>query len=623
MNAFLYVLFLLPLLGFLSVVLLPSKREKTIAWVSHIVTGAQVALIAFLSFLLLFQWEGPVEQKLLVFISAGTIEIALGILVDKLAVVFGLSGALLLFLVSLFSQTYMHREAGYKRFYGSLALFFLGYNLIVFGSNYETVFIGWEFIGITSFLLIGFYRERYLPIKNAFKVLSVYRLADICLILALWMSHHAWHENIRFITFTDSSLIATHWSEHGSQAIFVVIMLVLAASIKSAQFPFFTWLPRAMEGPSTSSAIFYGALSAHIGVFLLLRTAAFWDAIPMVKIIVGAIGLLTVLTGALTTRAQSSVKTQIAYASVTQIGLMFIEIAAGFYTIALIHFVSNAFFRAYQLLVSPAVLSYLVHDQFYHFDPTVKKPADTKSSFWRNSWYMLGLREWNLDVLQFRILWKPFKWIGNRMELLATFKGLIVFSIITLAGLLLSLNRNNVSAEIIQISSLLFSIGGLIFVLASFSYSGNALVAWASVILGQLMILLATDLHNPDFNWNYIVLSLSGIAVATIVGVICLRKVFASDSDIDLNKFHGYVREFPVTAMLFLIACLAFAGFPISPAFLGVDLLFSHIQKGQWPLVIIIGLAYLFMELTVIRIYLRIFLGPYKKLDHAIAYRSS
>lgn len=623
MTTLLFLLFMLPLIGFISIVAMPSHRERSIAWTSHITAALQVLLLSLFVFEMLIRGEGPWDQKLIVLISAGDIEIALGVLVDKIGLVFGYSGALLLLLISIFSQSYMHRESGYKRFYGSLSLFFLGFNLIVFGSNYETLFVGWEFIGITSFLLIGFYRERYLPIKNAFKVLSVYRLADICLILALWMSHHAWHENIQFIKFLDTSIVSAHWSEHATQATFVVLMIILAASIKSAQFPFFTWLPRAMEGPSTSSAIFYGALSAHIGIFLLLRTAPFWEAVTSVKIIIGIIGGFTVITGALTTRAQSSVKTQIAYASLTQIGFMFIEVAAGFYTLAMVHFVSNAFLRAYQLLVSPAVLSYLVHDQFYHFDPAAKNAQNSGSSYWKNSWFMLGLREWNLDALQFRFLWRPFKWIGNKMELLATFKGLIVFSMITLIGLLLSINRNNVSQELIQISALLFSIGGLFFVLASFSYSGNAIVAWASVILGQLMILLAADLHNPDFSWNYIVLSLSGIAVSAITGLICLRRVFASDKDIALNKFHGYVREFPFAALIFLLACLAFAGFPVSPAFLGVDLLFSHIQKGQWPLVIIVGLSYLFMELAVIRIYLRIFLGPYKKLDHAIAYRSS
>ncbi|MBL0134718.1 MAG: hypothetical protein IPP79_12295 [Chitinophagaceae bacterium] len=144
-----------------------------------------------------------------------------------------------------------------------IQLFFLGYNLIIFSGNYESLFIGWEFIGIASFLLISFYRDRYLPVRNSIKVISIYRLGDIALILAMWMSHHIWHENIVFAKFNDPSLLSSHLSEHYPSALFIMFMVVLAAMIKSGQFPFSSWLPRAMEGPTTSSGLFYGALSSH------------------------------------------------------------------------------------------------------------------------------------------------------------------------------------------------------------------------------------------------------------------------------------------------------------------------------------------------------------------------
>ena len=142
------------------------------------------------------------------------------------------------------------------------------------------MFIGWEIIGLSSFLLIAFYRNRYLPVKNAFKVLSNYRISDVALMMAMWMLHHLTHRNIRFDEFSD--VASGNISKSGMVA-FIAGMFLLAAIVKSAQFPFSSWLPRAMEGPTSSSAIFYGSLSVHIGVFLLLRTHPFWESIPWMK----------------------------------------------------------------------------------------------------------------------------------------------------------------------------------------------------------------------------------------------------------------------------------------------------------------------------------------------------
>ena len=170
-------------------------------------------------------------------------------------------------------------------------------------------------------------------------------------------------------------------------AAFIVIMIVLAAMIKSAQLPFTSWLPRAMEGPTSSSAIFYGSLSVHIGVFLLLRTWPFWQDMLWVKIVIIAIGALTGIIATLIARVQPTVKTQIAYSSAAQIGIIFIEVAFGFHILALVHFAGNAFLRTYQLLVSPSVLNYLVHHQYFHYHPPQEKPCQQCGSGIVYTWY--------------------------------------------------------------------------------------------------------------------------------------------------------------------------------------------------------------------------------------------
>ena len=158
--------------------------------------------------------------------------------------------------------------------------------------------------------------------KNGFKVISIYRISDIALILAMWMMHHLTHQNITFTELANAKLIAA--GPDGWMALFITSMIVLAATAKSAQWPFTSWLPRAMEGPTTSSAIFYGSLSVHIGVFLLLRTYPFWSEIMGVKIAIIIIGALTGIISTFIARVQSTVKTLIAYSSAAQISIIFI-----------------------------------------------------------------------------------------------------------------------------------------------------------------------------------------------------------------------------------------------------------------------------------------------------------
>lgn len=211
----------------------------------------------------------------------------------------------------------MHLEPGYKRFFNTILFFYLGYNWTIFSGNFETLFVGWEILGISSFLLIAFYRERYLPVRNAVKVFTIYRIGDIGILAAMWASHHLLHENITFIKLMESESIAEILANHHGAAIFIGLSLLIAAAAKSAQFPFSSWLPRAMEGPTPSSAIFYGSLSVHFGVFLLLRTYAIWENEWIVKAAIIMVGLLTAIVATLIANVQATVKTQIAYASIS------------------------------------------------------------------------------------------------------------------------------------------------------------------------------------------------------------------------------------------------------------------------------------------------------------------
>ena len=613
----------IPLVGFLLSLLIPGKKESAIAGIAMATTGIQIlGLVVFISYWLLHN-HAALDIKHFVFFKSEDIEIFIDFYFDKITAVFSLVGSLLTFLVAIFSKYYMHREEGFKRFFNTKLLFFFGYNLIIFSGNFETLFIGWEFLGISSFLLITFFRDRYLPVKNGLKVISVYRLSDICLILAMWMSHHLWHENILFSKLNDLTLVTEHLKQHYGYGVFIACMIFIAAAAKSAQLPFSSWLPRAMEGPTTSSSIFYGSLSVHLGVFVLLRTYPYWESLFIIKALLIFTGIFTSFVASSIAKVQSSVKVQIAYSSIAQIGFMFVEIALGFHLFALLHFTGNAFLRTYQLLVSPSVLSYLTHDQFFSYEPNTQKRSNTTLQKIKNTFYILAVKEWNLDFLLKYIFWNPFKRAGNFLQFISGKMALFLMIVFYLSGLFCNLYQDIIPVYLFNILPFFFSFSGLILILKAFSARGDALWAWTCIVTGQLYITLSITLLNENFGTNHVVLYLSGSVASAIVGFICLIKIKSVDNDIQLNQFHGHTYEHPKTGLVFLLACLGMIGLPFTPTFIGIDLLFSHIHKHQELLIISTSLSFVFLELSVLRIYARVFLGQHKKTYHAMAYRSS
>ncbi|HKZ65484.1 MAG TPA: proton-conducting transporter membrane subunit, partial [Chitinophagaceae bacterium] len=347
LNQAISLFVIIPLLAFIATLLWRNRQEKPIAGIVQFTKAFYIIAAVVYAVLWFMNGHTPVNQRFATLYQTEHFVFAIQFYYDHITAVYSIVGAVLFFLVSTFSRYYMHRDEGYKRFFNLILFFALGYNLIIFSGNFETLFIGWEIIGLSSFLLIAFYRNRYLPVKNAFKTLSNYRLSDLALILAMWMMHHLTHQNITFGQLSEAKTMALQSDNY--IAVFIVIMIMLAAMIKSAQFPFTSWLPRAMEGPTSSSAIFYGSLSVHIGVFLLLRTWPFWQDMLWAKIVIISIGTLTGIIATLIARVQPTVKTQIAYSSAAQIGIIFIEVALGFHILALVHFSGNAFLRTYQL----------------------------------------------------------------------------------------------------------------------------------------------------------------------------------------------------------------------------------------------------------------------------------
>jgi NADH-quinone oxidoreductase subunit L len=608
----------IPLLAFLVSLFWQNKSEKAIGRIVRFTKVLYILLSVFFAAWWVINGLQPIHYHVATLYQTDHFVFALELFYDEVTAVFSIIGAFLFFLVATFSKYYMHRDEGYKRFFNTILLFATGYNFIILSGNFETLFIGWEIKGVCSFLLIAFYRNRYLPVKNAFKAISNYRISDVALMLCMWMMHHLTNQNISFSELSEAKILALQTANTG-MAVFIVCMMILPAAVKSAQFPFTSWLPRAMEGPTSSSAIFYGSLSVHIGVFLLLRTHPFWEDMLWAKIVIIVIGAVTAIAATLIARVQPTVKTQIAYSSAAQIGLMFIEVAIGWHWLVLVHFAGNAFLRTYQLLVSPSVLNYLVHHQIFHYTKPQQKPVSKLKA----SLYMLGIKEWNLDSMMFTYLWSPFKWTGRQLQFLQSKIIIGVLTVIAIAMMLLGYtNQIDLSSLGGALPVILMSIA-LAVILFAFSYRKSALTAWIYLLTAHLFIIAAVLFNADHIYLIEIVFYVSGVLVAFLVGYFCLQKIKSIDNDISLNQFHGYVYEQETTGLWFLFAAIGMLGFPVTAAFIGIDVLFTYVHSNQPVLIGLMALCLIFIELSAFRILLRIFMGPHKKLNHPVAFRSS
>ncbi len=622
MSNFLPYFLWLPLAGFLASIFIHRKKEKVLSGLAILVSGLQLLLLISFSAVWFAAGHPLLHVKSLVLYHSRDFEFFMDFYFDKVTMVFSLTGAFLTFVIALFSKYYMHRDEGFKRFFSKLLLFYCGYNLIVFAGNFETLFLGWELIGITSFLLIAFYRDRFLPVKNAFKVLSFYRIGDVFLILALWLSHHLWHKNITFDDLNSIASVKQQFSTHYYFSFALALLVIMAAVIKSAQFPFSTWLPRAMEGPTSSSAVFYGSLSVHTGLFLLLRTFSLWEHDIVLKSIVMAVGLLTAIVATSIAVVQSTVKTQIAYSSAAQIGLMFIEVALGWHVLALIHYTGNALLRTYQLLVSPSVLSYLIHQMPFSFRPRIYKPVNTLYGRFKNSWYLLSLKEWNLDYLLYSILWRPFKRVGKFINKMHADWSMIAYLLLVTVSLVAYYFRTYIAGHWREIVPVAMLISGLGILLSGFAGKSDARRVWILVFLSQLCMLLALVWNSP-VDFQRILLYLCGTVTGAISGYWCLHKLSRKEGLMLLDRYHGHSYEYPVLALLFLISCLALIGFPLSPTFVGIDLLFLSIHTQQLFMISAVAMNFILLELSILRIFIRVFLGPHCKNYHPVAFTTS
>ncbi|MCP5417957.1 MAG: hypothetical protein H6965_12770 [Chromatiaceae bacterium] len=317
--------------------------------------SASLPMLAALLLLLLLDVEGlsgstPGQQVFGTWLASGDYRILISFTLDALS----LSLATLIALISLvtlrFSVNYMHREVGFQRFFMLLSLFCSAMLLLVLAGNSVLTFVGWEVAGVCSYLLIGYAYDRPRAILNATRVFVTNRIGDAGFILGislsfLWVGSVEWPQLALY-----SVEIAPLYKG------LIGMGFLIAALVKSAQLPFSPWISHALEGPTPSSALFYGSLMVHAGVYLTIRLEPLLIQLQPLLILLGLLGLLTALYGWLVGLVQSDIKSALIFSTIAQVGLMFLECASGWFDLAAWHLVLHAIWRSYQFLHAPALL---------------------------------------------------------------------------------------------------------------------------------------------------------------------------------------------------------------------------------------------------------------------------
>lgn len=326
---------------------------------------------------------------------------------DHLSAPFLLLGTALCAVVGAFSERYLHREAGYFRFFWMLCLFGLGYCLTILAGSIEVLYGSWELIGLSSALLISFFHERPGPVHNGLYAFAVYRICDLGLVLASVFVYQEFHTGEFQALVGDGVWPHQHSPLALPTATLIGAFLLLAACGKAAQVPFSGWLPRAMEGPTPSTAIFYGALSVHAGAYLLLRCSSVLDASPYVSAAVVLVGLLTAFTARSVGQVQADIKCSLAYASLAQLGLIFAEIGLGFRWLPVLHALGHITLRSIQFLKAPSLLHEIheLHSALGDFQ--VWRPAGTRPSGWKAWLFRASVERFYLDALVERLALRP------------------------------------------------------------------------------------------------------------------------------------------------------------------------------------------------------------------------
>ncbi len=355
-----------PLIGFLLNGLLRNKLSKQMVGI----IGSGSVLLSFIVSLYLFNnvhAAEPYVAHYFDFIAVGKISIPFAFQIDQLSAIFLLIITGVGTLIHIYSTAYMHEEEPkhFARYFAYLNLFIFSMLLLVMGANYIIMFIGWEGVGLCSYLLIGFWFKRTDYNNAAKKAFIMNRIGDLGVLLAVfWMM-----QKFGTVNFTD--LFKAIADQHAAGTlnfndpalVGITLLLFVGATGKSAQIPLYTWLPDAMAGPTPVSALIHAATMVTAGIYMIARSNIMFTLATTTTQIIAIVGLATAVLAATIALKQNDIKKVLAYSTVSQLGFMFLALGVGSYTGAVFHVITHAFFKALMFLGAGSVIHGMHHEQ--------------------------------------------------------------------------------------------------------------------------------------------------------------------------------------------------------------------------------------------------------------------
>ena len=330
----------------------------------------------------------PREIHVYQWLSSGGFSVPVAFLIDSLSSLMMLVITAFSFLVAVFSVNYMHNDRSFARYFSAIGLFVFAMLILVMGNNFVMLFAGWELVGLCSYLLIGHYYDRKSAAKAGTKAFVMNRVGDAGFLLGIFLIFN------NFGSVQYSEVFANVGKIDTATATAIGLCLLLGAIGKSAQLPLGTWLAKAMEGPTPSSALIHAATMVTAGIYMIVRSHSIYDMAPNALLVIAIVGALTALYGALVGLTTSDIKGILAFSTTTQLGLMFLACGLGAYGIAVFHLVAHAFLKSFLFLTAPSIL----HHIHVKADPTARDASEAP----------VPIHYWLLLAAAFGVMVVPF-----------------------------------------------------------------------------------------------------------------------------------------------------------------------------------------------------------------------
>jgi len=353
MANYIWIVPVLPLLGFLINGLFGKNISKQLVGV----VGAGTVFISFIISVIAFfeiksGSQNSVTVNLFEWIKVGALDIPFAFLIDPLSSLMLLIVTGVGFLIHVYSTGYMHDDEGYHRYFAYLNLFMFSMLILVLGANYPMMFIGWEGVGLCSYLLIGFWYKNHNYNDAAKKAFIMNRIGDLGFLIGMFLLF----DTFGSLSYDKVLNFASGYPIGDTKLTIATICLFIGATGKSAQLPLFTWLPDAMAGPTPVSALIHAATMVTAGIYMIVRSNILFTLAPATQTIVATVGIITALIAAAIAITQNDIKKVLAYSTVSQLGYMFVALGVGAYTAAMFHVMTHAFFKALLFLGSGSVI---------------------------------------------------------------------------------------------------------------------------------------------------------------------------------------------------------------------------------------------------------------------------